>query len=1585
MALSCVVHYDLYSSDLIVALSDKAHEKLLEAKTIRTADENFANQHLEQSASIPDVVNKDVDGIHWECYKKYAHIIYQSKSAKKRKSAEDSGEIQNQRPKRGSSEFLLSEKTGVELFPLHCFFCKQVKKRESGRLIAAHKISNAEYGKSILDAARRKNDETMLLHLENQDLWAREFRLHDTCRRNYVRDKGVRKEKKDLYAAQNRQNIDVPAPAMLRSGRVLPMDNSGVQEEVTEHGSCSFESAAPLYEPPHEIIESVENEQNSITAAHTLINVEVQHREKATFDLETVKHEIVTKVFGRKETVSMKIVHELYNDGHPHDTRYRAKLKAKLKDAFGDRIKFLQQDRISPEIIAFNDGSSENLKESFDRKAIVTEAAKIMRTDILEYANEWKTTVDEWPPTLTVLKALFRAIPETVVEFLETLLKDPAHGTSDRIQRLVRSYSCDLIHGVTAGKLLTLKHYLIGLGLHNMGGQKLLVKILSLLGHSVPYDTVVSAETALAELSQLKAETGMSSGLQPTSNDGFVYTYFWADNFNKKVESEHTSMIDSTHMIKFQEDNEDALYQDIVVQKLEKSRSKFRPRVFTEITDLQVKRKLNPEIFKSFDKNSIESETNLTVFRSLYVIWLLLRHKTQLEMLLPNFAAWRLSARKFKKSSVQKTVVTYLPPINASVNEFSTIYRYLTAMQKLCFEVNMPYVNVTLDCGAAINAYKLIWNYPTVFDNIIIHLGDFHFMKEIFTVLGRLVKGSGFEDIVFLSNLSSSGSLNGIINGSHYNRCWNVHEHLSEALERLLYLRYLSEASSSSAHDVHNDLVINFCDGNDEPLIADESLCNTVKSFLDFKQNVRKGRLGKTPQFWMTNYLDIIYILHSFHIAVQESNYELRLKGYLDMMPYFFGLNLTNYSRYGSYYLCQMLNMEERYPGNEDILKKYGISVQGQDKYPLRTAIDQRGEQTLNRDAKVSGGITAFAVDEASVSKWTLNRSSLAEITNELKQFAGVNSSDEVYKHSRPAEIVKSNKSTNAVVSVLTNEYIDPFDKELDPSKLYNLSSGIPVSDEVADGILQILTNGETQFDLFVSQRLTSDATKFFKEIHRIKIQLFSHTGKKVEVVVNGKSKLIEANSNIISKLLALSTKFDRKIDMKIALSYPLCFTPLNLAHSDGARRKTDKSMLAKILLKLRAQETAYPKKHDVIAYILDLMAMIRARPCTPATFRDLVFVIIDMIPSGFQRIDIVADTYREDSIKDPERIGRGMGEKVLVKSSQTSLPRNFEEFLKNGENKKRLIEIFKDVLIDEREFILEQLNCEVLYYSMDNICFAFKMDGVEQCPELSSNQEEADTKMIMHCVNALDSNDHGNVVIRSHSGDTDINVLATSLILNNAGRTFVDYNTGDYREVLCLGDVDLIDEEKSALIGLHSFTGNDYASSFFKKSKKSCWKTLTNNPKFFKTFSTLGNTWNPSEELQSELEEFVCLLFGGNRRMKKINDLRHYLYKKKFENKEKVIDLSLLPPCFQSLQLHIYRTNYIARRYKLSNFPLIDEPDKKNHGWDENGQINWVIKAYPSEVDLLLAEENDSESDAEVVEYVEPGDESEGSDNEEY
>ena len=57
--------------------------------------------------------------------------------------------------------------------------------------------------------------------------------------------------------------------------------------------------------------------------------------------------------------------------------------------------------------------------------------------------------------------------------------------------------------------------------------------------------------------------------------------------------------------------------------------------------------------------------------------------------------------------------------------------------------------------------------------------------------------GSGFEDAIFQTEVCSSGSLNGVLSGSLYNRCWTVNSAFAEALERLLLERFLTERDVS--------------------------------------------------------------------------------------------------------------------------------------------------------------------------------------------------------------------------------------------------------------------------------------------------------------------------------------------------------------------------------------------------------------------------------------------------------------------------------------------------------------------------------------------------------------------------------------------------------------------------------------------------------------------------------------------------------------------------------------------------------------------------------------------------------------------
>ena len=216
--------------------------------------------------------------------------------------------------------------------------------------------------------------------------------------------------------------------------------------------------------------------------------------------------------------------------------------------------------------------------------------------------------------------------------------------------------------------------------------------------------------------------------------------------------------------------------------------------------------------------------------------------------------------------------------------------------------------------------------------------------------MGSLVTGSGFEDIIFQSGVCTSGSLHGVLAGSHCNHGWTVHNAFSEALERLLLQRFMYEKSATMP-----DCFYELIDLDAEKLqsLEDDSSISFVLEYQRYRVSVRNGSAGKTAQFWMI-YLHLMQAQRMAHVGVQENNVDMIINAWLLMLPMYFAQKKINYARYGSYYVYMLTNMEHLYPGLRAIIDENRLSVQAQDTCPLRTSIDQRGEQTINRDAKTS-------------------------------------------------------------------------------------------------------------------------------------------------------------------------------------------------------------------------------------------------------------------------------------------------------------------------------------------------------------------------------------------------------------------------------------------------------------------------------------------------------------------------------------------------------------------------------------------------------------------------------------------------------
>ena len=100
---------------------------------------------------------------------------------------------------------------------------------------------------------------------------------------------------------------------------------------------------------------------------------------------------------------------------------------------------------------------------------------------------------------------------------------------------------------------------------------------------------------------------------------------------------------------------------------------------------------------------------------------------------------------------------------------------------------NWTAVHSTFDLAVAKRAYALVWEKPQVYIQGYI---SFHLVCAYMGVLGKSIRGMGFEEILIESGICASGSIAKVITGKHYNRALRVYKVVFEALEQLLLRRY---------------------------------------------------------------------------------------------------------------------------------------------------------------------------------------------------------------------------------------------------------------------------------------------------------------------------------------------------------------------------------------------------------------------------------------------------------------------------------------------------------------------------------------------------------------------------------------------------------------------------------------------------------------------------------------------------------------------------------------------------------------------------------------------------------------------------
>jgi hypothetical protein len=672
-----------------------------------------------------------------------------------------------------------------------------------------------------------------------------------------------------------------------------------------------------------------------------------------------------------------------------------------------------------------------------------------------------------------------------------------------------------------------------------------------------------------------------------------------------------------------------------------------------------------------------------------------------------------------------------------------------------------------------------------------------------------------------------------------------------------------------------------------------------------------------------------------------------------EVMPWFRAAGRTNYSKYMPVYVAEMKALEHEQPEAYTFMQQGGFVVRRSEHRSFNcVASDQALEQTINREGKSQGGVVGFTLRKGALTRWLMTRHVTTAYVDAMKELCDTDAKGQKVHQEHGASRTERDERDIQKIMEAVEQRQNPFDLESIPEELINIASGQVASEKVAKGLSSFLQDGAKQNAVFIEERLAkSKRTKSFWEPEK---RNQCATFKDMKTSVGVQSRQVHMDSDVLfRRLLAVSKQ--REVSMETVMSHELAAVPPSLFYDDGSMRKTTKADLAKKLEAVVEESQQLPNVDVPSAYIIDGMALIQTlHDSAFQTFNDLaecVWKKITMLmgKEGISCVVVVFDRYdHQHSVKDLERQRRGTIQttRTHIITGQASVP-NYRKYLKISGNKAALCSFVSNYITSTGPMRLSSENTVILAGGFDNgeEVKRVRKSGIDNLTELYSDQEEADTRLVLHAIHLARS--HSRLIVKCD--DTDVLVLLiyyTSKGMFGSSAVFMHSGHGLKERFIpvCSITQKLGPVLCDCLPACHALTGCDTTSSLYRIGKTTAFTRLKSHLSELKEMTKFGLSGSLQEALPVA-RKYALLLYGQKKRVDghlctNLDELRYTL--------ASTTDASAanLPPTEDAFQQHVLRALYQTAVWRHSHLARPHLWNPVGRGWKlrEDGSIEPVM-----------------------------------------
>ena len=803
---------------------------------------------------------------------------------------------------------------------------------------------------------------------------------------------------------------------------------------------------------------------------------------------------------------------------------------------------------------------------------------------------------------------------------------------------------------------------------------------------------------------------------------------------------------------------------------------------------------------------------------------------------------------------------------------------------------------------------KLQWAYPDEVgeSKLVVFQGMLHLEMAVQECGGKLMGGSGWEEMFLEAGIFQSGVCNSLTGGKHVKRTRSSYEVTLvwlEVMKDRAYSEYINTCPTPLSKDCWDKQM--------EGQYPTAKFWNTVQGFLlSYFQFIRGQRTG---------------------------NWKLTLSAIDDFLVWFFSFDRVTYSRMTPVFLRDMALLPEKHPTVHQAFMQGLFTVQRSQTKFSSMALDQSQEHSV-KHVKEEGGGRGQYQNKAEKELLEISRPEVLRVVQEFENAASSDDAEAKIEH--PESSIYHQKKLMRNVKCLieavdqkriANPYLEQHDD------LISITTGEIADPVITQSIGNIRSVGKRQSDGFIQDVIENGSKAITDTIKRN--NLYTFTNRPSADLKKKPHKRVNNPTALVTRYY-LSIKDRPDCERDDFFKHEIVSEPPTLS-KNGQLYTGTKSTLLKCL-PCMPEASKNPRRKEATVVLLDMAAVVHmVKPGNKTdTFKDYLsmnlfpFMERQLTPT-VTRVDCIWDTYQEGSLKSGTRAKRGGTTLRQKVADNIRIPKGkaWQKFLNDEENKNRLFQFLSDQL---RSLTLDKR------YQIVTTKLGFVLSNVEcDLSELQPcSQEEADTRLMLHLKHAADCSHN---VAYMRTVDTDVVVLGVHFFPKTSLRElWIGFGSGkSYKDIPVHDICDALGQARCEAMPLfHALTGCDISSAIFNMGKQKAWSAWSDigdklTDSFIKLQSDPAHVDIDSAEMK-DIEKFVIKQFNCD--ATSVNEAR----KKMFEFDQKSVEH--IPPTQHALFQHVKRS-LIASHIWTQSFtkqPIHLSP--ADYGWVWNDRMKmWM------------------------------------------